>query len=51
MKNPSKAEQESSFVPRVVTEKPHPLRKVPGFPRKAEWSSYQGRWVITRRVR
>lgn len=28
------------------TEKPHPLRKVPGFPKRATWSKYQGRWVI-----
>lgn len=42
--------QDSTFVPKVVTEKPHPLRKVPGFPSEATWNAYQGRWVIIRKV-
>lgn len=39
--------QEASKWPH---ENPHPMRKVPGFPRKAEWNRYQGRWVIRRAV-
>jgi hypothetical protein len=28
----------------------HPLKKIPGFPKKAEWNPYLGRWVIYRKV-
>lgn len=31
-------------------EKPHPMRKVPGYPREAKWDSYLGRWVIYRKT-
>jgi hypothetical protein len=47
--SPTKAEHAEEFAPKVVTEKPHPMRRVPGFPRKAEWNKYQGRWVILRK--
>lgn len=50
MANPAERLAERLEESKWPTEKPHPMRKIPGFPREATWSKYQGRWVITRKT-